>query len=117
MAGKTQQTRKTYQVGLSKNALQNIDEIVGFVAFINHQPLNAIRIGEAIFSVIDRIESNPFSFNECSLIPTKTKMYRQAVCSSWYIIYKVVGLDITVLGIIHSSRKPSKIKTLRKIKQ
>src|SRR6185312_4711170 len=106
MATKTRPTRKTYQVRLSKNALQNIDEIVGYIAFINSQPLNAIKVGDVIFSVIDRIESNPFSFKECSLIPTKTKMYRQAVCLSWYIIYKVVDSHITVLGIIHSSRKP-----------
>jgi plasmid stabilization system protein ParE len=75
-------TSKTYQIRLSTNALQNIDEITGYIAFINHQPLNAIKIGDAIFKVIDRILINPFSFKECEELPTKTKMYRRAVCLS-----------------------------------
>lgn len=35
-------TTKTYEVRITTQALQNIDEITGYIAFINHQPLNAI---------------------------------------------------------------------------
>ena len=77
---------KTYNVRLSENALRNIDEITGYIAFINHQPMNAIKVGDSIFETIDRIEKSPFSYRECDLIPTKMKIYRQAVCLSWYII-------------------------------
>ncbi len=35
---------------------------------------------------------------------------------SWLIIFKVKDSDIVILGIIHSSRKPSRIKSLRKVK-
>jgi len=105
-----------YQVRLSENAIQNIDEITGYIAFINHQPLNAIRVGDAIFKAIDKIERNPYAFKECGLIPTKSKMYRQKLCLSWYIIYKIVASRIIVLGIIHTARKPSKIKALKKVK-
>ena len=40
MGRKEKATPKTYQVRISTNALQNIDEITGYIAFINHQPLN-----------------------------------------------------------------------------
>jgi hypothetical protein len=34
----------------------------------------------------------------------------------WLIIYKVKASQIIILGIIHSSRRPLKIRSLRKIK-
>jgi plasmid stabilization system protein ParE len=109
-------TSKAYQIRLSTNALQNIDEITGYIAFINRQSLNAIKVGDAIFEVIDRIGINPLAFKECEELPTKTKIYRRAVCLSWLIIYKISGKEILILGIIHSSRKPRKLKALKKIK-
>lgn len=109
-------TGKAYKIRLSGVALQNIDEITGYIAFINHQPLNAIKLGDAIFRTIDRIGLNPFAFKECEELLTKSKIYRRAVCSSWIIVYKITGNEILILGIIHSSRRPSKLKALRKVK-
>jgi len=83
---------------------------------VKHQPLNAIKIGDKFFETFSRIEKNPFSYPECEEIPTKNKIYRKAVCSSWLIIYKIKLNVITVLGIIHSSRRRTRIKSLRKTK-
>lgn len=115
--GKQKKTAsKTYEVRLSANALQNIDEITGYISFINQQPLNAIKAGDAIFETISRIELHPYAFKECPDLPTKARMYRQAICLSWSIIYRVTANEIIILGIIHSSRKPAAIKQLRKIR-
>jgi plasmid stabilization system protein ParE len=115
--GKQKKTvAETYQVRISENALKNIDEITGYIAFINHEPLNAIKVGDKLIETIERIEINPLAFIECEDLQTKTKIYRRAVCLSWQIIYKITSSEIIILGIIHSSRKPSAIKPLRKIK-
>lgn len=106
---------EAYSLRISDNALQNIDDITGYIAYIKHQPLTAIRVGDKIFLTIDRIEKNPLAFRECREIPTKTKIYRQAVCMSWLLIYKVKASKIVILGIIHTSRKPSRIRSLSKI--
>ena len=116
MGSSKKKTPAKYQLRLSANALQNIDEITGYIAFINHQPSNAIKVGDAIFKTFDRIALNPFSFKECEEISTKTKIYRRAVCFSWLIIYKITPVEIIILGIIHKSRKPARLKVLRKIK-
>jgi plasmid stabilization system protein ParE len=105
-----------YQVRVSGNALANIDETTGYIAFINNQPLNAIAVGDTIYKTIDRIGLSPYAFNECHELPTTNRIYRRAVCLSWLIIYKIVAVEITILGIIHKSRKPSEIKKMRKIK-
>ncbi len=109
-------TPKTYSLRLTENAFQNINDITGYIAYIKHQPLNAIRVGDKIFETIDRIERNPLAYRECEEIPTKNRIYRKAVCMSWLIIYKIKASEIIVLGIIHSSRRKSKVKKLRKIK-
>lgn len=107
---------KTYALRVTENALQNINDITGYIAYIKHQPLNAIRVGDEIFKTIDRIALNPMVFRECEEIPTRTKIYRKAVCMSWLIVYKIKASEIVILGIIHSSRMMSKIRNLRKIK-
>jgi len=116
MGHSEEKASEAYSLRISDNALRNIDDITGYIAYIKHQPLTAIRLGDKIFQTIDRIELNPLAFRECWEIPTKTKIYRQAVCMSWLIIFKVKASQIVILGIIHSSRKPSMIRSLRKIK-
>ena len=107
---------KKYSVNLSSNALRNIDEITGYIAFIEHQPANAIKVGDVILETISRIEQHPYAFKECNELKTKSKMYRSAICASWHIIYKIISTNITILGIIHNSRRPSVIKQLKKAK-
>lgn len=116
MGSSKKKTPKKYPLRLSAIALRNIDEITGYIAFINNQPANAVKVGDAIFRTIDRIALNPFPFKECEEITTRTKMYRRAVCLSWIIVYKIVPAEIIVLGIIHKSRKPAMLKALKKIK-
>lgn len=116
MGSTKKKTRKTYSLRITENALQNIDDITGYIAFLKHEPLNAIRVGNKLFETINRIEQNPMAFRECDEIPTITKIYRKAVCMSWLIIYKIKSSEIVVLGIIHSSRKSSSIKTLKNVK-
>ncbi|MGQ1947259.1 type II toxin-antitoxin system RelE/ParE family toxin [Geofilum sp. OHC36d9] len=73
-------------------------------------------VGNKIFEVIDRIEQNPLAFRECEEIPTKTKIYRKAVCMNWLIIYKIKVSKTVIPGIIQGSRRASKVRKLRKIK-
>ncbi len=116
MGNTKEKAPKTYSLRVTENALENINDITGYIAYINHQPMNAIRVGDKIFETIGRIEQNPLAFKECEEIPTKTKIYRKAVCLNWLIIFKIKGSGVIILGIIHGSRRTSMIKKLRKVK-
>jgi plasmid stabilization system protein ParE len=107
---------QTRQIRVSNFARQNIEETIKYIAFNNGQPLNAIKVSEAIDEAITRIAVNPFAYKECEQLPTKTKMYRQAVCLSWLIIYKITSSEILILSVIHGARNPKSIRKLRKIK-
>lgn len=113
------QKEKAFQprkVRLTINAAEDIDEITSYIAFVNEQPGNAAKVGDAILETFVRIGQNPLAYKEWEEIPTKTKIYRQAVCLSWLIIYKITSSEIIILGIIHAARKPSIIRKLRKRK-
>jgi len=107
---------KTYSLRITEHASQNIDFITGYIAYIRHEPLNAIRVGDEIFKTLDRIKKNPLVFRECEEIPTRNKIYRKAVCLSWLIIYKIDSDNIVIPGIIHGHRRPSRIRGIRKAK-
>ena len=108
--------RENYSVRISENALINIDEIVGYIAFIKHQPDNATKVGDALYKKIERIAIHPHVYRECEGLTTKAKIYRKANCLSWQIIFKINSLEVLILGIIHHSRKPSGLEKLKKIK-
>lgn len=55
MGRQKKKTATTFEIRLTQNALQHLDEITGYIAFINHQPLNAIKVGDAMFATFDRI--------------------------------------------------------------
>jgi plasmid stabilization system protein ParE len=107
---------KTYSLRVTEHALQNLDNITGYIAYIRHGPLNAIHVGDEILKTFDHIENNPLAFRECEEIPTANKIYRKASCLSWLIIYKIKPAEIVVLGIIHGHRRPSRIRRLRNVK-
>ena len=48
MASPKEKSQATYQIRVTENAQHDIDYITGYIAFINHQPLNAIRVGDAL---------------------------------------------------------------------
>lgn len=100
MVSTKEKTSGSYSLRISENALHNIREITGYIAFVKHQPINAIKVGDKIFETIERIQLNPFSFRECEEIPTKTKIYRKAVCMSWLIIFiRLSDLKYLFLGL------------------
>lgn len=113
MGKKEKPASEARKVKVLQQAYNDIDQLVDFIAIANQQPSNAIKVADAIFQKLDNIAQNPFAYRECEALPTKGKIYRQAVCLSWLIIYKITDTEITILGIIHTSRRPSRIKKFR----
>ena len=74
MGATKEKSPKTYSLRVTDNALQNINDITGYIAYIELQPLNAIRVGDKILKTINHIEKNPFAFRECE---EKIKSFRK----------------------------------------
>ena len=80
---------KQYTLEISEKYFQNLEEIVDYIAFEKHQPLNAVKIGNGINKTMTKIIDNPLIYSECENLPTKTKIYREATYKTWLIIFKL----------------------------
>jgi len=110
MDKKEKENSASFRLSILLPALNDIDEITDFIAYVHGEPLNAIKVGDTIFDTIEKIRKDPCAYKVCDAIPAKTKIYRQAVCMSWLIIYKIIKNEIRVLGIIHGGRRPVVLK-------
>jgi plasmid stabilization system protein ParE len=59
MGKKENETPKSFRLSISLSALNDLDEITDFITYVNEQPLNAVKVGDAIFTAIDKIRKNP----------------------------------------------------------
>lgn len=102
---------------ITNNALDNLEEILFYIEFVEYSPQNAQKVKERIIKIIkNNIHKRPLSYKVCEEIPTKTRIYRKALCKPFWIVYKIKAFEIVILAIIHTSRAPSKIRALRKVK-
>lgn len=116
MASKKGKATSSYTLRITENAYQNIDDISEYLAYIQQQPLNAIKVIDAIFLMFEKIEFNPYQFKECQELKTITKIFRMVSCKNWLIIYKIQNTQVIILGIIYGKRHQKNIKKLKQIK-
>ena len=91
---------------------QNLDQIVEYIAFVQKQPLNALKVGDGISETMAKIIENPLIYSECENIPTKTKIYREARYKTWLVVFKVKALQVTILGVLSAKQKPTTFRKL-----
>ncbi len=113
MGKKEKTVAQKHKIRIQDEAYNDIEQITDFIVTQNQQPLNAIKVADSIFQAIDKIGNNPFAYKECEAIPTKSKIYRQAKCLSWLIIFRISSAEILILGVVHGARNPSAIKKMK----
>ncbi len=47
MGKKENETPKSFRLSISLAALNELDEIIDFIIYVNQQPLNAVKVGDA----------------------------------------------------------------------
>lgn len=111
----TKETRnfEQYSLIVSDKYYSNLQEIVDYIRFVKHQPINSVKIGDGIQKSMNKIILNPTIYAECENIPSQSKIYREAVYKTWQIIFKLKGNTITILGVLSGKRKPSRFKEIK----
>jgi plasmid stabilization system protein ParE len=111
----TKETRNLEQYSLivSDKYYSNLQDIVDYIQFVKLQPLNAVKIGDGIQDTMNKIILNPTIYSECENIPTKAKIYREAVYKTWQIVFKLKDNNVTVLGVLSGKRKPSRYRKIK----
>lgn len=106
-------TASKYELRISNYAFFNLREIYQYISHIDFRPSVASEVVLAIENKIIRdIACFPFYFPECPARKTRGKIYRQALCKNYKIIFKIDRETISIIGIVHSSRSRSFIKRI-----
>ena len=83
-------TASKYEVRISNYAFFNLREIYQYISHIDFRPSVASEVVLAIENKILRdIACFPFYFPECPARKTRGKIYRQALCKNYKIIFKI----------------------------
>jgi len=94
---------KEYEVRMAQNAINDLNEIINFIA--QNSPQTAIQIMERIQSKINKLNYFPYRGGYVpELLVRNIKDYRQMIEEPWKIIYKVDNNIVNILTIIDSRR-------------
>jgi addiction module RelE/StbE family toxin len=94
---------KEYDVNITQNAEEDLDEIIMFIT--QNNPQTAIKIMEKIKKRINTLENFPQRGAYVpELLKRNIKDYRQISENPWKIIYRIDGKIVNVLTIIDSRR-------------
>jgi plasmid stabilization system protein ParE len=105
----------SYSVRWVSNAVAQVKAITDYIEPYSVEASN--KLLDDIIDFADSLGEMPLRHPECRELPTKSKIYRNAVYANKYrIIYRVVASEVVILGIIHTSRSPAEIKKLRGLK-
>ena len=95
-----------YDVIVSKEAHNDIDEIANYIA----QELNNIQAATAFLDDIEnsyrRIADNPFMYALCEDIRLQEKGYRKVVIKNYLVLYRVIEEEKTVyvIRVVYGAR-------------
>ncbi len=91
----------------------HFNEIIKYL--LEKSPKTASTFAQELKLQLIKIEKNPTANPPELLLPSKQNWFRFAIIKKkWKVIFKVTNKLLFFLGIIHTSRNPSKIKKLRK---
>lgn len=74
----------------------------------------AKRFYNKVITAIDSLNSNYYIYQECRYIETPEKSFRSMNINGYSIIYQILETKIRVFKLIHHSRNPKRISTIRK---
>ena len=103
---------EAYSLIIKDRYYDNLEQIVDYIAFVQKQPLNALKVSDGISNAMSKIIDNPLIYTECENIPTKTKIFREAGYKSWLIVFKVKNNQVTILAVISGKQKPSVFRSV-----
>ncbi len=62
MGAKESRSSKTYTLAITQNYYHNLTQIVDYIAFVNKQPTNALKIADGINRTLHKIMRNPLMY-------------------------------------------------------
>jgi len=78
-----------YKVAVSDSAEQDLSQIIAYIAETLAAPRAASDFADAVFDCYERLERNPYMYEQCRDPRLQKENYRRAVIKNYILIYKV----------------------------
>lgn len=78
-----------YNVDVSDSAEQDLDRIIAYIAEKLAAPKAATDFVDAVYDCYDRLEENPYLFEQCRDPKLQKEGYRRAVIQNYIFLYKI----------------------------
>jgi len=88
-----------YDLEVSDKAEDDLDKIISYIADNLASPQAAASFADEVYECYERLEENPYLFEECRDVKLKKEGYRRAVIKSYVVVYKIY--DEQKLVIVH----------------
>jgi addiction module RelE/StbE family toxin len=89
-----------YRLDITDSALNDLNDIVSYIAETLYAPTAATHFTEAVEMCYDNLKSQPFMYAACDMPELAEKGYRRAPVKNYLILYKVDEL----VGIVRIHR-------------
>ena len=78
-----------YRLDVSDRAEEDFEKIVSYISQKLSAPQAASDFSDEVFACYDRLEENPFMYEECRDFKLKKEGYRRVVINNYILLYKV----------------------------
>jgi len=86
-----------YSVDISDNAEYELDKILAYIANDLDAPQAAANFVKEVYECYDRLEYNPYIFEECRDPRLQREGYRRAVIKNYVMLYKIYDHGVVVV--------------------
>jgi len=106
---------KAREVVISAIAIESLEKIFEYgTETFNYS--SAVAFIEELYNRIERLSTEYLLHPECSYITSTARLYRNIIHGNYLVIYRITNTRVEVLNVFHGSRKPSAIRSSKKIK-
>ena len=88
-----------YKLDVSDPAEQDLSRIISYIAEKLAAPQAAADFADAVFDCYDRLENNPYLYEQCRNAKLQKEGYRRAVIKNYILLYKVN--EETKMVVVH----------------
>ena len=86
-----------YRVDVSDKADYDLDRILSYIAVDLASPQAAASFADEVYECYDRLEENPFIYEECRDTKLQQEGYRRAVIKNYIMLYKVYDNKLVIV--------------------
>jgi len=87
-----------YSLDVTDSAEEDLDEIISYIADTLNAPKAASNFADEVYDCYDRLEENPYIYEECRDAKLKKESYRRAVIKNYVLLYRISEDDKSVIA-------------------